>query len=154
CAQFDTGSQPLLESEGPTYLFFLDAFLTGASPNPPNNSLNGVEDFVRGGTEDEALTALEILGTGLFDVDPVLAADPDYAAGVRFATQRIWTRMSLADPSVRGRFVNDPFTDPVVSPAIAGLLGSQLENSDGLRSFSSRRTTVDALKAMQFSGAL
>src|SRR5205823_4268965 len=95
CATFDTGAEPLVDSAGPNYLFFLDAFLGGLTNNAPNNSLNGVEAFVRAGTEDEALTALQILGSGLFEVDPAQAADPDFAARVDFATNRIWQRMYL-----------------------------------------------------------
>jgi hypothetical protein len=153
CAQFDTGAQPLLDDAGPAYLGFLDDFLTGASASPPNNSLNRVAGWLRAGTLQEQVQALQILGEGLFVIDPALAT-PAYLARVDVATNRLWKRLFLDDPALRGNFVDDPVLNQATGPAIIGFLRDELLDLQHVRGFSTRRAIVDILKKLQISAAL
>ncbi|WP_426744542.1 zinc-dependent metalloprotease [Myxococcus faecalis] len=80
-------------------------------------------------------------------------ARPDYAARADELTRRIFQRLYLDPATSRGRFLpNPPPTPALMAPMLADLRALVLD-TDGVRSYASRRTMVDVLKAQQSLGA-
>lgn len=149
CQRFDTGATPLTTSNGPYYQAVLKNFLAGQS-GPPNISLNGVLAFVRAGnTVDEINSAWAITMAGL-RVDPAhVPADPMLALRTDYMAHRVLSRLFLDDPSLRGNFTNTPDRyNPVFADMMAQVQGN-LANTDGFRTFGTRRAMVDILKQQQ-----
>lgn len=151
CNTFDNGADPLADTYAPRYQGYLQQFLTGAAPTPPNSTLNGVLKFVRAGTDDEAKRAWSIA------IDPlrvgVKLADRSQAAAVDVAANRVLTRLLLDGPEKRGMFFWDPSLDGPVGADILAEINANLLDTDGIRSFTTRRNMVDILKKAQTLGA-
>jgi len=155
CTQFDAGADPLREFHIPTYAFFRDAFLQAQTNATPNNSLNNVLRYVRAGGPADAADAWAATVDGLAaPLAPALAADPDYAFRADFLARRVISRLYLDPAAARGQITNFPSPASGAMPGILGQLSGNLVNADAIRSFTTRRACVDALKEIQTTPAL
>ena len=141
--------------------FLADKVPVGAmAPVAPNNSLNFVLQFVRAGKDSATRVAAFDIAFAPVKVGAVtaaqLAAQPTLGANVDFVARRILTRLYLDDAKTRGNnFVADPpASDAALAAAILAELRGNLLNSDGVRSFATRRVCVDILKKLQTTAAL
>ena len=154
CQMFDTGASPLAVTYAPYYTAYLAAFLKGQVPTPPNNSLNGVLQFVRAGTTDEMTSAwTTTIAPIKVPVSASLLSQPGYAARVDAASYRVLTRLFLDPAANRGDYVNNPGAGTPVWAGIFAEVQGNLLNTDGARSFTTRRAMVDILKQQQSMAA-
>lgn len=156
CERYDRFSDPLNEDRGPTYRAQLRAYLEGTRLSPPSDSaLNRLLGFVReGATSDIRMQALGYALDGLTVGTPVPAgADGGYRWRVDAMARRVFARLFLDAEELRGNITFTPSTSDVRGVLIAELRNNVV-NTDGLRSFPTRRVAVDALKAMQTNRAL
>ena len=155
CNRFDYPGDPLTATYIPLYQGFLNQFLTGQTPSAPNNSLNNVLKFVRYGTVAEITASWTATVTG-FKVGSLSTAqlqNAAYAARADYMGRRVLSRLFLDDPMLRGSFAGDPTTTNPAFPAIFNEINGNLLNSDGIRSFSTRRAMVDIFTHLQITAA-
>ena len=150
CNMFDTGAKPLDVTYAPYYQAYLNAFLNGQVGTPPNNSLNGMLQYVKDGSPDQARSAwATVIAPIKVPVAASLLSKPGYAARVDAASRRVLSRLFLDPPQLRGYFYDDLTTFSVAYGDIFNEVQANLLNGDGARSFTTRRATVDILKKMQ-----
>jgi hypothetical protein len=153
CNRFDSTADPLNQWFGPNYTNVVQQFLAG-SGQPPNNTLNGVLQYVRAGSSAQIAGAWAIAMNG---ISTPLAANllsvPYYGVYADYLAARVLQRMFLSLPAQRGSFTQDigPY-HPIITPSLTELRG-ELMNADGVRSFASRRQAVTILKNMQTMAA-
>jgi hypothetical protein len=155
CTTYDASDDPLNKYYGPQYTGVLADFLGGASPVAPNNTLNGVLKYLRAGSAAQQMQAWQLALTDLqvpADANKV-ATVPGYGARVDFAAHRLLSRLYLDDDGLRGDFTADPAANSKVAPLILKELQGNLLNSDGIRSYATRRAMVDILKKLQTQAA-
>jgi hypothetical protein len=157
CAVFDHGKTPMTDDWGPSYAKWLGVvqqvgwgtffdFLV-------DMYLNGVLGYVRAGSDDVATAAYAI---AMGPAAPPAAADvlaqpggPDYVDGL---AARVLERLYLDDAAYQGYITGAPASSKIHDLAVRDLSG-MLANSDGARSFNTRRMVVDILKGMQTDDA-
>ncbi len=157
CNQFDKGANPLDEYYLKNYQPVVNDFVTKKSAIAPNNTLNLVLQFVRAGKDSatrvdaltKAIARYKVLAPGA-----TLPAGDD-PARIDTLARNALKRLFLDDVSLRGNFTADP---PASDAALIALLMPELRgnllNSDGIRSWETRRAMVDILKKMQNNAAL
>jgi hypothetical protein len=155
CNRFDYPGDPMTGTYMPLYQGFLNDFLSGASPSAPNNSLNNILKFVRFGTMAEIpqAWAAAVQGFKVGSLTTAQAQNASYAARADYMGKRVLSRLFLDDWSVRGDFPGDPTATNPAFPAIFNEVVGNLLNSDGIRSFGTRRAMVDILTHLQMSAA-
>ena len=155
CTPYDATDDPLTKYYAPTYDSVLGDFLSGASPIPPNTTLNNVLKYVRAGSAAQRLGAWQTaLGELAVPADATkIATVAGYGARVDFVAHRLLSRLYLDDPSLRGDFTNDPAVDAQVTPLVLKELKGNLLNTDKIRTYATRRAMVDILKKMQLQAA-
>lgn len=155
CNRFDTGAQPLQTSFIPYYTQVMTAFLAGQIGSPPNVSLNKVLGFVRAGSpaDMQAAWTATIANVKVPVAADALKADPNLGRRIDFASRRILGRLFIDPAGARGDYYFDPSPYSPIAPQILAELQGNLANADGIRSFTTRRLTVDILKKMQTSQA-
>ncbi|HEX9577919.1 MAG TPA: zinc-dependent metalloprotease, partial [Myxococcales bacterium] len=150
CNMFDTGAVPLDVTYAPRYQGYLAAFLNGQVGSPPNNSLNGMLQYVKDGSPDQAASAwATVISPIKVPVAAALLAQPGYAARVDAAARRVLSRLLLDPPQARGYFFDDLTPLSAAYGDIFREVQNNLLNGDGARSFTTRRATVDILRKMQ-----
>ena len=157
CTTFDRTDNPYTKVNVPTYKGFLTDFLDGKSPGAPNNSLNVVLGYLRQATTVATLNGvfadvMNQTGYSLLvgKVDATkLKTIPGYGARVDFMAQRVMQRLFLDDASLRGRFSDDPPSEPTFDAAVLAELGGHLKNTDKIRSVATRKVAANVLKKMQ-----
>jgi hypothetical protein len=155
CTTYDFGANPETDLYGPNFLAVKAAFLSGQSNIAPNTTANNLLKYVRAGTPDQAATAWKMLFDGISaPIDPtLLASSPTYGAAADVLANRLLTRMWTDDVAVRGLFkANPPRTQLILGGSLNELSGN-LNNVDGVRSFTTRRSSVDVLKFFQITPA-
>jgi hypothetical protein len=155
CTRFDTGANPMTDLYGPQYTQVAQAFLTGKSGTAPNTTANNLLKYVRNGTPAQASAAWAIAFNGISAPisATLLASSPVYGAAADVLSRRILNRLWLDAATLRGDFTADPpKTAAIVLPAISEAKGS-LMNADAVRSYTSRRASVDLLKYFQVTQA-
>ncbi|MGZ6143459.1 MAG: zinc-dependent metalloprotease [Myxococcales bacterium] len=155
CNQFDYPGDPLTGSYIPLYQGFLAQFMNGQSPSAPNNSLNNVLKFVRNGSLSEIpqAWAATVAGFKVGSLTSAQTGNPAYAARADYMGRRVLSRLFVDDPSLRGNFGGNPsFTNPAF-PAMFNEINGNLLNSDGIRTFTTRRLMVDILSSFQIAAA-
>jgi hypothetical protein len=169
CAPFDSGADPLKVSSEPNY-----DWLTREMLNPDSilmaflgrdllmqyweYYLTDVLKFARDPSsqqQEEALTdVLAVIGEGKAD-DPSLSGSQDQLDTINAMTQVLFKQAFLSGPKAWGQIaVALPTTGPLFQRYLLPELAGALSNEDGLRSASTRRMSVDALKAVQTSEGL
>jgi len=154
CNRFDSGASP--------YDYFLDLYKTTSlefvnltSESPPNLRLNRVLQFVRAGKDSATRQMAWADAISFAKVLPAGTALPTGYDAVRVdkLAERVFRRLFLDEATLRGDITQDPADADVLSMVTAELRGNLL-NTDGIRSWATRRTTVDVLKKLQSAGAL
>ncbi|MBS2021913.1 MAG: zinc-dependent metalloprotease [Deltaproteobacteria bacterium] len=154
CNQFDAGANPLTDYYAPLYQSVVTPFLAGTSNTIPNTTLNGVLQFARAGTAAEMSSAYGLSMAGLSAPLPAAqASNATYALRADFLARHVDARLYLDDPSVRGNFTNDPIAGAPFTSSVLAQLKGELVNVDGIRSFPTRRQSVDILKKLQSTAA-
>jgi hypothetical protein len=154
CNRFDYPGDPMTVTYIPLYQQFLNAFLTGQTGSAPNNSLNNVLKFVRNGAISEIVPAWNatIAGSQVPLTDAQLQTQ-GYAPRADYMARRILSRLFLDPAQMRGVFSGDPTPYNPAFPAIFSQVVGNLQNTDGVRSFATRRTMVDILAHLQMAAA-
>ena len=154
CNRFDYPGDPMTVTYIPLYNGFLNQFLTGQTPSAPNNSLNNVLKFVRSGTVAEITQAWSAtIGAVHAPLTTAELQTAGYAPRADSMARRILSRLFLDDVALRGTFGGDPTTTNPAFPAIFNEVVANLNNVDGIRSFTTRRAMVDILAHLQISAA-
>jgi hypothetical protein len=159
CSRFDFGADPLNNDAGPGYAGVLAQYLKGASPTAPNNTLNRVLKWLKGPNTAQRLAAWKYAIAGL-QVGVDTTANGFNPARVDVAAGRLFARLYLDTPDKRGdannggAFLQDPPVDAAVTPLLLTELKGNLVNSDGFRSYATRRQMVAILKKLQLTPAL
>ena len=149
--RFDSPSPtPLVDYQIPQYTQFTGALFAGAfSPAvaPLIVQLFGTEvlGYARRGTSAQAAAAW----TAMLDGARSPLASPASAAAADALSAAVFDELYLHTTGA----ITAPPTDPAVVAAIAADGKALLINSDGARSFATRRLVVDALKAAQNNSA-
>lgn len=152
CARFDATDDPLNKYYGKIYLDLVGALLSGKAAAFPNVTLNNVLPFLRAGADSATrMRAFAIVTTGsAVPVDPAIAASPQLAARADALARNLFNRLYLDAEALRGTYKKDPPTnDAALNAAVLEQLKGILKNSDGIRSYASRRVAVDVLKKLQ-----
>jgi hypothetical protein len=160
CNIFDHGSNPLEDDFGPTYSKKKTDTLAKPSDTKLQDgfgaALNDVLQYVRNGATTEVRQRAYWLATeGL--VPPLCDATKSVTEAAELAdryTRKVFSRLYLDEPEKRGLFTNDPPEDAALEGLIIADLKGTLTNTDGVRTFETRRLTVDVLKKMQTLPAL
>ncbi|MCA1829784.1 MAG: hypothetical protein LC689_22935, partial [Myxococcales bacterium] len=155
CNQFDYPGDPMTVTYIPLYQGFLAQFMSGQSPSAPNNSLNNILKFVRDGRVPEitAAWAATVAGFKVGSLSTSQLSNAAYAARADYMGRRVLSRLFLDDWALRGNFPGDPTVANPAFPAIFNEINGNLLNSDGIRSFSTRRAMVDILSYLQITAA-
>jgi hypothetical protein len=158
CNVFDTTPDPLEGHYVPRYRAAFTAAQGGKplSTASENSRINGVLQFVRSGDTSAIKAAAFAHAIAQVKVDPARTPSPDPATAALIDgwERRVLSRLVLDAPGSRGYFVADPdVSDPVLGPALIAEIKAVLLNGDGIRSYKSRRTSVDILKKVQSAAA-
>jgi hypothetical protein len=152
CATFDITPDPLGQGYGPQYATVVSQFLSGQAPNAPNRTLNNMLKFVRAGADSMTRTrAFGLVMNGFaVPLSAMNAGNATYARNADRLTNLVLSRMYLDPAPLRGEFVTDPSkADPALNTLIMAQLRGTMLNTDKVRSYPTRRTTVDVLKKLQ-----
>jgi hypothetical protein len=156
CAPFDFGADPMHELWGDYYAYYVDLFVFQFGFPPDFLDMFGLTDgllsYARAGAdEDQAVAALKIgLDKGAAPVDPAAtSADPYFGPAADalaiYVLKRLWTD----PPELRASYItNDPFYTGVYQSSL-DQLKLLVKNADNVRSYESRRASVDILKKFQ-----
>ena len=157
CTTFDRTENPYTKVNLPAYKGYLADFLDGKSPVAPNNTLNIVLGYLRQATTVATLnsvfadvtnqTGYSVL-VGKVDATK-LKTIPGYGARADFIAQRVMQRLFLDDPSLRGRFTDDPPGESTFDASVLAELTGQIKNTDKIRSVASRKVAANILKKLQ-----
>ena len=154
CNRFDYPGDPMTATYIPLYQGFLNQFLTGQTPSAPNNSLNNVLKFVRNGTAAEIPQAwAATIGAVHAPLTTAQLQQAGYAPRADAMARRVLSRLFLDLPALRGTFAGDPTVQNPAFPAIFNEVVANLQNVDGIRSFTTRRAMVDILGRLQLTAA-
>jgi hypothetical protein len=158
CNTFDTTPDPMEGHYAPRYAAAFDAARAGTplSPGAENSRINGILQFVRSGDTSAIKAAAFARAIAPVKVDPLRTPAPDAATAALIDgwERRVLSRLVLDPAEVRGYFVDDPDVgDPALGPALIAEVKAVLLNGDGIRSYKSRRATVDILKKVQSAAA-
>jgi hypothetical protein len=151
--RFDAPSPtPLVDYQIPQYTSFTSELLRGQFPPPVAPLIvqffgTEVLGFVRGGTAAEAATAWKAALDGARS--PLASASASAAAAADALSAAVFDELYL---HTTGAITAAP-SDPGVVAAIAADARALLVNTDGARSFATRRLVVDALKKAQNQSA-
>jgi hypothetical protein len=168
CERFDETEDPLRLYFNPLYAFYADLYLTTGQPfllQIADAFLNKLVSFAKlSPSAGDRLDAFSFAATPVrvpVSADQI-AANPDtYPSGINRLAQRLFITM-VSDPAaptfpLLQAFQPAPPTppsDPVLLQQLITLLQGNLENSDLIRSFETRRLSVDTLKRLQSLPAL
>lgn len=154
CGLFDTGSDPLNDYHAPTYSEVEDFLLS----YPYDREFIGaiaayyaqpVLGYVRAGDPVQVATAwATVMDRVAAPLSPALAADPTYAAGADALASWMLAELYLSDEAARGYISALPYDESIIA-SVVDQAGQILGNTDGIRSFESRRQMVDLLEQMQ-----
>jgi hypothetical protein len=163
CERFDATADPLRLYFNPRYTLFANLFLTTGDPTifrTADAYLNKLVSFAKNG-----LSPADRLDGFSFAARPVqvpvgadkIAANPNtYPAGVNSIAQRLFVTLvsNPAAPTVPlvqifAPAPTTPLSDPAVLQQLTTALQGNLENADFIRSFETRRLSVDTLKRLQ-----
>jgi hypothetical protein len=157
CTTFDRTDNPYAKVNLPSYKGYLTDFLDGKSSVAPNNTLNVVLGYLRQATTVAGLNAVfadvanqtgySVL-VGKVDATK-LKTIPGYGARADFIARRIMQRLFLDDASLRGRFTDDPPSEPTFDATVLAELTGQIKNTDKIRSVASRKVAANILKKLQ-----
>jgi hypothetical protein len=162
CAQYDYTADPFGKLYAPAFERLAEPVIEfGAENELFDRIMNRAFDFVRSGTTKARAAAFKRL---FARVAPPVARErltrPGSQARLDELTRRMIARLFLDSADARsvdgsGLYSNDPALDemPVIAEVFP-LLRQVLLNSDGIRSFGTRRTVVDVLKKVQSAEAL
>ena len=158
CNVFDTTPDPLEGHYAPRYAAAFAAALGGKplSQGAENSRINSVLQFVRAGDTSSVKAAAFAHAIAPVKVDPARTPAPDAATAALIDgwERRVLARLVLDEPDNRGYFVTDPdVSDPLLGPALTAEVKAVLLNGDRIRSYKSRRTSVDILKKLQSAAA-
>lgn len=159
CRPFDWGADPLREYHAYAYSFYAQMYLLGylSSTGGLNYYLGGVLDFVRAGdtAAERALAWAYATDYVRPDLDPeVLAAYPTYGPRADLVSRGIWSQLFLGKPSSSSEYVTAPPKDAALRAAMHEQLKKEILDSDGVRTYASRRQGIDVLKVLQTTEAL
>src|SRR5262249_44644900 len=156
CALFDFGADPMHELWGKYYAHYVDLFVFQYGFPPDFLDWFGLTDglltYARAGaSEAQAVDAVKIaLDRGAAPVDPrSTSSDPNFGPSADalaiYVLKRLWT-----DPMEKRQsyIANDPFY-PGVYQSSLDQLKLIVKNADAVRSYESRRASVDILKKFQ-----
>jgi hypothetical protein len=154
CNTFDTTPDPLEGHYAPRYAAAFNAARAGTplSQGAENSRINGILQFVRSGDTSAIKAAAFAHAIAPVKVDPLRTPVPDAATAALIDgwERRVLSRLVLDGVGVRGYFVDDPdVSDAALGPALIAEVRAVLLNGDGIRSYKSRRATVDILKKVQ-----
>ena len=147
CVRFDPGTpNPLADYQIPFYQFLTSLLLDGTIPLEFADlylTFYGTElaAYARTGTPAEANAAWAALLDGIRA--PI--ADPSHAAGADAVSAWLYREVFIAP---QGQ-IQEPITDAAVLAAAATDGKAIILNTDGIRSYQTRRIVVDALKRAQ-----
>jgi hypothetical protein len=158
CNTFDITPDPMEGHYAPRYAAAFNAALAGTplSAASEDSRINGILQFVRSGDTSAVKAAAFARAMAPVKVDPARTPVPDAATAALIDgwERRVLSRLVLDDVAVRGYFVDDPdMNDAALGPALTAEVKAVLLNGDGIRSYKSRRTTVDILKKLQSAAA-
>jgi hypothetical protein len=158
CNVFDTTADPLEGHYVPRYRAAFAGALAGTplSTAAENSRINGVLQFVRAGDTSAIKAAAFAHAIAPVKVDPARTPVPDLATAALIDgwERRVLSRLVLDAPQSRGYFVADPDVgDAVLGPLLTAEVKALLLNGDGIRSYKSRRASVDMLKKVQSPAA-
>ena len=154
CKPYDVGADPLSEYFAYAYSYYLQRYLIGRSDSTSglNYYLAGVLDYVRAGdTASDRARAWEFAMEYVRpDIDPaVLGAYPSYGARADKVSRAIWSQLFLGAVNTYSDFVTAPPNDLTLRATMHGQLGSEVLNSDKVRTGPSSRQAIDVLKKLQ-----
>ena len=160
CTRFDVGADPLNEFFGPIYQDTVGTFLTDPTfPYIPGNFItNSLLAYVRAGRNSATRTSAYHAAA---DYVTGTAPPPSFAIGSRvnafsgYLNKRLWLDPASSRTSGGDSIVNDPpiASDPALNALFLADEGGWPRNTNGVTSFSNRRTAVDVLKKVQTSSA-
>jgi len=152
CVRFDLASPtPLTAYQIPRYRQVLRLLFTGAVPVQFVSSFlrtygTPLYAYARAGTPAEAIAAWQAALDGVrAPLTAAQAADPTYAAVADAITAFVYRELYL-QPSGLNQTV---ISDPAVITALSADAAAILLNPDGIRSYPTRRTVIDALAQAQ-----
>jgi hypothetical protein len=158
CVAFDRGADPLNQVWGPTYAQLISLAVQGgyaAYADYFDYYTTALLGYVRAGTPEQAAQAWSYLATLAAPLPPEYAAEPAIAALADEVMRTTLSRLYAEDETVRAGLqwgyptpTNDP-EDAAVVAQITDQLAQNLLNTDGVRSFETRRLAVDLLKHLQ-----
>lgn len=159
CERFDEGADPLVDSHMVLYDLVWGLLLDIGLDIPvwQNRTTNSVLGFVRAApTEADRMRAWNLaIEKARTPLDPqILTNNPFYGAFADKLGRFVLNRLLLDPPELRGIFANNPPPDAALIADILGQVHGNLVNEDGVRSFDTRRSMVDILKANQTVQAL
>jgi hypothetical protein len=161
CALFDFGADPLKEMWQPYYEYiselvieFMPIFGWDFLAGILDPYLDGVLGYARAAYDEAiALDAYEIaMKPARAPIATEDLAKPGYAEYADGLARHALKRLYLDPEAVRGYISNDPMYPSVIAASMRDL-GDNLKDSDGHRSFATRRVVVDILKKMQSQDA-
>jgi hypothetical protein len=154
CTIFDRSNDPLNQYWGPIYTERANALMFQGDGNFTFYQLDKVLDYVRAGGQTVQAFGLATAGGVNPPIDATKSAmNPTYAPYADLLAQIVLWDLYLAPPEYRGDIVTAPSNTDPVTPNVIAMAKAVLVNSDGIRSFESRRTMVDVLKAVQTNEA-
>lgn len=154
CTIFDRSNDPLALYWGPVFTERANAMMFQGDGNFTFYQMDKVLDYVRTGNQTVQAFALATAGGIAPPIDSTkLAMYPTYAPYADLLAQILLWDLYLAPPEYRGDIVTPPAATDPVTPNVIAMAKAVLVNSDNIRSFESRRTMVDVLKAIQTNDA-
>jgi hypothetical protein len=157
CQQFDEGgAAPLTGYHIPRYDSVVGPYLAGSAGSVlPNATLNNVLMFLRAGNSTDQLNAWNKVIEAIKVGKPVpMPTPPGYAARLDTLTQRVYRRMFLDPAAQRGTITGGVPGSAAWLARYQAELNGILLNTDGQRSYATRRMVVDIYKAWQVAAGM
>jgi hypothetical protein len=155
CQMFDEGADPLAESYAPNYIDWRDFVLDfgwgfGLLDFIVEYYMDNVLMYARAGWDPAiALKAYDIaIGPARAPISAENLAKDGYGAAVDELGRRVLRKLFLDAPELRGMISDDPSDEGVLKQVMRDLK-DYVTNVDKIRSFATRRLTVDILKKFQ-----
>ena len=162
CQTFDRSEDPLIQYWGARYNILLGRILKGQDLLGIYQYyidavyFAGTSNFLRASDPVDQARAWKVLdGLVAVGVDNSAneAAHPGYSQRASDFQNYMFHKLYLDDPATRGGLSNDPTLSGALLTTVTGELGGILTNSDKIRGWDLRRTSVDVLKKMQIQAA-
>ncbi|MDB4970043.1 MAG: hypothetical protein JWN44_5732 [Myxococcales bacterium] len=163
CQTFDRTEDPLIKYWGRSYNILLGRILNGQDTTGlwqyyiDAVYFTGTANFLRAADPTDQARAWIQLDAPLkvgFDNSANETKYPGYSQRVSDFQNYLLKKLYLDDPSTRGQGLdNDPVLAPAMLTTVTTELAGILTNSDKIRGYDLRRTTVDVLKKMQVQRA-